>query len=47
MDRLLLKPEEAADILGVGRSRVYDQMRAHVAEREDWALSACTGGIAA
>ena len=29
MDRLLLKPEEAADILGVGRSRVYDLMRSH------------------
>ena len=30
MERLLLKPEEAAELLGVGRSRVYDLMRAHL-----------------
>ena len=27
MERLLLSPEEAAEVLGVGRSRVYDLMR--------------------
>jgi len=27
MDKLLLTPEEAAEALGVGRSRVYDLMR--------------------
>ena len=27
MERLLLTPEEAAEVLGVGRSRVYDLMR--------------------
>ena len=27
MDKLLLSPEEAAEALGVGRSRVYDLMR--------------------
>ena len=30
MDKLLFKPEEAAQILGVGRSRIYDLMRAHL-----------------
>jgi excisionase family DNA binding protein len=30
MDKLLLKPEEAAELLGVGRSRVYDLMRSHL-----------------
>lgn len=29
MDKLLLSPHEAADVLGVGRSRVYDLMRSH------------------
>ena len=29
-EKLLLTPEEAAKLLGVGRSRVYDLMRAHV-----------------
>jgi excisionase family DNA binding protein len=27
MERLLLSPKEAAEALGVGRSRVYDLMR--------------------
>ena len=27
MERLLLSPEEAAQVLGVGRSRIYDLMR--------------------
>jgi excisionase family DNA binding protein len=27
MDKLLVSPEEAADLLGVGRSTVYDLMR--------------------
>ena len=27
MEKLLLSPEEAAEALGVGRSRVYDLMR--------------------
>jgi excisionase family DNA binding protein len=27
MDKLLLTPEEAAEVLGVGRSRVYDLIR--------------------
>ena len=27
MEKLLLSPEEAAEVLGVGRSRVYDLMR--------------------
>jgi excisionase family DNA binding protein len=27
MERLLLSPEEAAEVLGVGRSRIYDLMR--------------------
>ncbi len=27
MDKLLLSPEEAADVLGVARSTVYDLMR--------------------
>ena len=27
MEKLLLSPEEAAEFLGVGRSRVYDLMR--------------------
>ena len=27
MEKLLLSPEEAAEMLGVGRSRVYDLMR--------------------
>ena len=30
MEHLLLKPEEAAELLGVGRSRVYDLMRNHL-----------------
>ena len=29
-EKLLLTPEEAAKLLGIGRSRVYDLMRAHV-----------------
>jgi excisionase family DNA binding protein len=29
MEKLLLTPEEAAKLLGIGRSRVYDLMRAH------------------
>jgi excisionase family DNA binding protein len=28
MDKLLLTPEEAADALGIGRSKVYELMRA-------------------
>ena len=28
--KLLLTPEEAAELLGVGRSRVYDLMRTHL-----------------
>lgn len=28
MDRILLKPLEAADMLGIGRSRVYDMLAA-------------------
>lgn len=27
MDRLLYTPEEAADLLGIGRSRLYDLIR--------------------
>ena len=27
MEKLLLTPEEAAELLGVGRSRLYDLMR--------------------
>ncbi len=27
MEKLLLSPEEAAELLGVGRSRLYDLMR--------------------
>jgi plasmid maintenance system antidote protein VapI len=27
MEKLLLSPEEAAEVLGVGRSRVYDLIR--------------------
>ena len=27
MGKLLLSPEEAAEVLGVGRSRLYDLMR--------------------
>ena len=27
MEKLLLSPEEAADVLGVGRSRLYDLIR--------------------
>jgi excisionase family DNA binding protein len=27
MEKLLLKPEEAAEVLGVGRSTVYDLLR--------------------
>jgi excisionase family DNA binding protein len=30
MEKLLLTPEEAAEALGVGRSRVYDLMRTRV-----------------
>jgi excisionase family DNA binding protein len=30
MEKLLLSPEEAADVLGVGRSTVYDLMRLKV-----------------
>jgi excisionase family DNA binding protein len=30
MEKLLLSPEEAADVLGVGRSTVYDLMRLRV-----------------
>lgn len=29
MDRLLLKPEEVAVIIGVGRSRVYELLARH------------------
>jgi excisionase family DNA binding protein len=29
MDKLLLSPHEAAVVLGVGRSHVYDLMRSH------------------
>ena len=28
MDKLLLTPTEAADVLGIGRSKVYELMRA-------------------
>jgi excisionase family DNA binding protein len=27
MEKLLLSPEEAAEVLGIGRSRVFDLMR--------------------
>lgn len=30
MDKLLLSPEEAAELLGVGRSTIYDLMRMKV-----------------
>lgn len=30
MEKLLLTPEEAAEVLGVGRSTVYDLMRLQV-----------------
>jgi excisionase family DNA binding protein len=30
MEKLLLSPEEAGDVLGVGRSTVYDLMRLKV-----------------
>ncbi len=30
MDRLLLKPSEAAELLGIGRSRVYELLSAGV-----------------
>ncbi len=30
MEKLLLSPEEAADVLGVGRSTIYDLMRLKV-----------------
>jgi Helix-turn-helix domain len=36
-EKLLLTPEEAAKLLGIGRSRVYDLMRAHVLLSERWA----------
>lgn len=29
MDKLLLKPEEVAGIIGVGRSRVYELLASH------------------
>ena len=29
MDRLVLTPEEAAEILGVGKSTIYDLLRAN------------------
>ena len=30
MERLLLRPEEAAEVLGIGRSKVYELMGAGV-----------------
>ncbi len=30
MDKLLLKPEEVAGIIGVGRSRIYELLASHV-----------------
>jgi excisionase family DNA binding protein len=31
-DRLLLRPEEAADVLGIGRSKLYELLAAGVIE---------------
>lgn len=32
MDRLLLKPEEAAEVLGIGRSKLYELLAAGAIE---------------
>ena len=30
MDRLMIKPTEAAELLGIGRTKVYDLIRANI-----------------
>lgn len=32
MDKLLLKPEEAAEVIGVGRSKIFELIRAGALE---------------
>jgi hypothetical protein len=44
MEKLLLSPEEAAEALGVGRSRVYDLMYPPAAQRADRQVTSGSGG---